>query len=343
MSSDPLGRNDFNGIALNTYDKARYPGGTSSGTGVAVSARIAPLGIGEDTAGSIRIPSAWNGIVGFRPTSGRYSNAGLIPLAPHRDTAGPMARSIDDAILVDGLVTGSPLSLQPAKLEGLRVGLMPSYWNIVDPAADEIYQSTLNLLEDLGVVFIRENILDLNQITGDNFLADMFCVEFDAINSYLMEHELGFDFYYVRDNVVTPAVAGVLALASPGVIPEETCERSLLVTRPEVQRLYAQYFDRYNVEALLLPTVIFPAPPIGEQTVIINGETYDAVNWGVRNVEPAAFAGLPSLTIPVGLTGTEQLPVGLLIDGPAGEDRRILAIGKAIEEALPRMPPPEFN
>ena len=132
MSSDPLGRNDFFGIARNPYDTTRSPGGTSSGTGVAIGARISPLGVGEDTAGSIRIPAAWNGIVGFRPSSGRYSNAGMVPLAPHRDTAGPMARSLDDVILVDGLITGSPLTLEPANLQGLRLGLMPSYWNVLD-------------------------------------------------------------------------------------------------------------------------------------------------------------------------------------------------------------------
>jgi mandelamide amidase len=343
MSYDPLGRNDFYGIVLNPYDITRTPGGTSSGTGVAVSARIVPLGVGEDSAGSIRIPSAWTGVVGFSPTSGRYSNAGIVPLAPHRDTPGPMARTIDDVILVDGLVTGSPLDLPPANLQGLRIGLMPSYWNIIDPSSDEVFQRVLARLEELGVVFVRENVPDLNQIVAANFLTDMLCSGFDAINDYLLEHELGFDFYYVRDNVVTPAVAGVMVLATPGVISEENCERSLSETRPEVQQLYAQYFDQHNVDALVLPTVIFPAPPIGEQTVIIDGEPYEALNWGIRNVEPAAFAGLPSLSIPVGLTETEQLPVGLLIDGPAGEDRRVLAIGKAFERALPGTPPPELD
>lgn len=343
MSYDPLGRNDFYGIALNPYDTSRTPGGTSSGTAVAVSARIAPLGVGEDSAGSIRIPSAWTGIVGFKPSSGRYVNTGIVPLAPHRDTPGPMVRTIEDAVLVDSLVTGSPLNLPLANLQGLRIGLMPSYWNIVDPEANQVLQSVLARLEKLGVVFVRENIPDLNQIIGANLLTDMLCSGFDAINDYLSEHELGFDFYYVRDNVVTPAVAGAMLLATPGVISEESCERSLSETRPEVQQLYAQYFAQHNVDALAAPSVVFPAPPIGEHSVNIDGEPYDALNWSVRNVEPASFAGLPSLTIPIGLTETEQLPVGLLIDGPAGEDRRVLAIGKAIEKALPQMTPPDID
>lgn len=343
MSSDPLGRNDFFGIAMNPYDTTRSPGGTSSGNAVAISARISPLGVGEDTAGSIRIPAAWNGIAGFRPTSGRYSNAGMVPLAPHRDTAGPMARSMDDLVLVDGLITGSPLTIEPANLQGLRLGLMPSYWNVLDPSSDEVLQGVLTLLEEQGVVFIRENIPDLNQIIAANFLADIFCSEFEAINDYLVGHELPFDFYYVLENVVTSAIAGFLSLGVPGVISAEDCQRSLLETRPEVQKLYAQYFDEYDVDAVILPTVVYPALPIGQQTVILDGEEQDAVNWAVRNTEPAAFAGLPSLSIPIGLTETEQLPVGLMIDGPEGEDRRVLAIGKAFEEIIPQIPPPSLD
>lgn len=89
--------------------------------------------------------------------------------------------------------------------------------------------------------------------------------------------------------------------------------------------------------------MVFAAPPIGSQTIIINGTEFDAVFLAVRNMEPAAFAGLPSLNIPIGLTQDEGLPVGLLIDGPAGEDRRILAIGKAIEQITPEVPAPKTD
>jgi Asp-tRNA(Asn)/Glu-tRNA(Gln) amidotransferase A subunit family amidase len=343
VSLNSLGANDFYGSALNPYDTTRVPGGTSSGTGVAVSARIAPLGIGEDTGGSIRVPSAMTGIVGFRPTAGRYSNAGIVPLAPHRDTPGPMARTIEDLILVDSVVTGSPMQLPAAELAGLRLGLPPSAWNVIDPAVDVVIQEALARLEEQGAVLVREDIPGMYDLVADNFFSDTFCSMFDAINAYLAEHALGFDFYHLAENVVTPEIAALVQLAYPGVIPQDSCDQSLTSTRPTLQGMIAEYFAQHDVEAMLVPAVAFAAPPIGTQTIIINGTEFNAVSLAIRNMEPAAFAGLPSLSIPVGMTQDEGLPVGLLIDGPVGEDRRILAIGKAIEQIIPEVPAPKLD
>ena len=90
------------GAARNPYDAARIPGGSSGGVGAAVGARIVPAGIGTDTGGSVRIPAALCGIVGFRPTTGRWSTAGVVPISHTRDTPGPMARSVADCVLLDG-------------------------------------------------------------------------------------------------------------------------------------------------------------------------------------------------------------------------------------------------
>lgn len=343
VSLHSFGANDFYGIALNPYDTTRVPGGSSSGTAVAVSARIAPLGIGEDTGGSIRIPAAMTGITGFRPTAGRYSNTGIFPLAPHRDTPGPMARNIEDLILVDSVVTGSPMQLPAAELDGLRLGVPPSAWNVIDPAVDDVIQEALAHLEQQGAVLVRKDILGIYDLVADNFFSDVFCSMFDSINAYLAEHALGFDFYYLVENVVTPEVAALVNLAYPGVISQDSCDRSLTSTRTTLQGMLADYFAQHDVEAILVPTVVFAAPPIGTQTIIINGTEFDAVSLAIRNMEPAAFAGLPSLSIPVGMTHDKGLPVGLLIDGPVGEDRRILAIGKAIEEIIPEVAPPKLD
>jgi mandelamide amidase len=88
--------NPFTGATLNPYDFTRVPGGSSGGNGAALAARFAPIALGADTAGSVRVPSALNGVAGFRPTSGRYSQAGIAPLSTALDTIGPMARNVDD-------------------------------------------------------------------------------------------------------------------------------------------------------------------------------------------------------------------------------------------------------
>ena len=95
------------GAARNPYDPTRIPGGSSGGVGTAVGARIVPGGIGSDTGGSVRVPAALCGIVGFRPTTGRWSQAGVVPISHTRDTPGPMTRSVADCALLDSVVTGS--------------------------------------------------------------------------------------------------------------------------------------------------------------------------------------------------------------------------------------------
>jgi Asp-tRNA(Asn)/Glu-tRNA(Gln) amidotransferase A subunit family amidase len=92
----------------NPYDRARIAGGSSSGTGAAIGGRLAPGGLGSDTGGSVRIPAALTGGAGLRPTIGRYSQEGVTPIAPSRDTVGPMARTVSDVALLDAVITGRP-------------------------------------------------------------------------------------------------------------------------------------------------------------------------------------------------------------------------------------------
>ena len=122
------------GPARNPYAPDRIPGASSGGTGVAVAARLAPGGIGTDTGGSVRIPAALCGIVGFRPTTGRWSQAGVVPISHTRDTPGPMTRSVADCALMDGVVTGGPTEVAPAQLKGLRIGVpRKHFWEDLDP------------------------------------------------------------------------------------------------------------------------------------------------------------------------------------------------------------------
>ena len=124
------------GPARNPYAPDRIPGASSGGTGVAVAARLAPGGIGSDTGGSVRIPAALCGIVGLRPTTGRWSQAGIVPISHTRDTAGPMTRSVADCVLIDGVVTGGPCEVAQASLKGQRIGVpRRHFWENLDPGA----------------------------------------------------------------------------------------------------------------------------------------------------------------------------------------------------------------
>jgi Asp-tRNA(Asn)/Glu-tRNA(Gln) amidotransferase A subunit family amidase len=114
--------NLFTGATRNPYDLDRVPGGSSGGNGAAIAASLAPVALGEDTAGSVRVPAALTGIYGFRPTSGRYPGDGVVPLSPTLDTLGPMARSVDDIVLLDAVITGDHTALDRISLRDLRIG-----------------------------------------------------------------------------------------------------------------------------------------------------------------------------------------------------------------------------
>jgi mandelamide amidase len=127
----------FAGFARNPYDTNRMVGGSSGGTGVAIAARMAPVGLGTDTGGSVRIPAALNGIAGLRPSVGnggaerRYDGTGVIPLSHTRDTVGPMGRTLGDVALIDAVITGTDVPTATS-LSGLRFGIPATYWDVVD-------------------------------------------------------------------------------------------------------------------------------------------------------------------------------------------------------------------
>ena len=153
------------GPARNPWDRRLIPGGSSGGTGVAVAARLAPGGIGTDTGGSVRIPAALCGIVGFRPTTQRWSQAGIVPISSTRDTAGPMTRSVADAILLDGVVTGGPTTLQPVPLKGLRLGVPRQYyWTDLDPELAAVCEQELSRLSALGVELVEADVPNLKAL-----------------------------------------------------------------------------------------------------------------------------------------------------------------------------------
>ena len=116
------------GAVHNPYDVQRIPGGSSGGTAVAVATRMSPLGIAEDTEGSIRVPAAMCGIAGFRPTTGRYRSTGVVPISPLFDQVGPHARTVGDLALFDSVMTGDWSPLSPTELQGTKLGVGRNYW-----------------------------------------------------------------------------------------------------------------------------------------------------------------------------------------------------------------------
>jgi indoleacetamide hydrolase len=338
------------GPVRNPYDPSKIPGGSSGGNAAGVAARFAPAGIGSDTGGSTRIPAALCGIVGFRPTVGRYPGTGtlagvreVVPIAHTRDTPGPIARSVADVALLDAVITGQPRALPRADLRGLRLGVARrSFFADLDPALAEVVDEALRRLQDSGVVLVEVDIPNLEALNaGVGFPVALFEAGTD-VPVYLEANHTGVTLEELVAAIASPDVKAVYeqSVIGPGAIPESVYRDAIEVFRPQLQAAYQRSFDEHALDALVFPTTPLPARPIGQdQTVELNGRQVSTLLTYIRHTDPGSNAGIPGVSVPIGMTG-EGLPVGLELDGPAGSDRRLLAVARAVERVFGFLPAP---
>ena len=329
------------GAVRNPYDPSRIPGGSSGGSGAAVAARMAPVALGSDTGGSVRIPAALCGVAGMRPTTGRYSQAGVVPISHTRDTAGPLARSVADLALFDSVITGVPNDLPTIPLRGARIGVPRGhYFDNLHPETARVAEAALAALAAAGAVLVEADMPEVPKLDeAAGFPIALYETVVD-LGRYLSEHGLPLDFAAVAAAAASPDVAGLLqSLTTPeGAIPEAVYREALTQTRPALQAAYADWFAANDVAAAIFPTTPLPAAPIGDdETVELNGERVPTFPTFIRNTGPSSLAGIPGVTLPAGLSA-EGLPIGMELDGPAGSDRALLALSAAVEAVLPAMP-----
>ncbi|HEY2946424.1 MAG TPA: indoleacetamide hydrolase [Vicinamibacteria bacterium] len=334
------------GAVKNPYDPARIPGGSSGGTAVAVATRMAPLGVAEDTCGSIRVPAALCGIAGFRPTTFRYSPRGVMPLTSVFDTIGPHARTVADLALFDSVITGDLNPLRPVVARGVRLGISRAhYFAGLDSEVARVVDETLRKLGDAGVRFVEVDVPDLSKLVD---AANQPIIQHEAvpmITRYLEEFETGitFDqlFAIVGENVKRSMTARVLPGGEQWV-SREAYEAARNVHRPALQETFRAYFCGTGVAAIVHPTTLVPATPIGQgEEVEIRGQKVPFRFAMSRNIAPGSCAGIPGLVLAAGLT-RDGLPVGIELDGPAGSDRELLAVGQALEAVVGRPPAPRI-
>lgn len=332
------------GAVHNPYDAARIPGGSSGGTAAAIAARLAPLGLAEDTEGSIRVPAAFCGIAGLRPTTGRYSTRGCIPITPLFDQVGPHARSVADLALFDSAVTADWSPLVATPLHGVRLGVVRDYWFAgLDPEVQHVTERALRRLVDAGAELVETPLPGLAPLIAATTYAVQNHDVRVALTRYLAEYDAGVGF----DAVVSAASSDIQATFRSDVLPgganfvtEEEYDAARDRRLPALRSLYADYFARNGVAAMVFPTTLVAAPPIGEDdTLIIDGHPVAFDIAVARNIAPGSTAGIPGLVLPAGLT-SGGLPVALEFDAPAGGDRRLLALGLSLERALGPLPAP---
>jgi indoleacetamide hydrolase len=331
------------GAVRNPYDPSRIPGGSSGGTAAAVAARMAPLGVAEDTQGSIRVPAALCGIVGFRPTTGRYPTDGTAPITALFDQIGPHARCVADLALFDTVVSGEPAPIEPATLAGLRIGIDRNFFFAgIDAEVAVLVEAALAKLAAAGAVIVEAPVPGLDGVIAVAMAIQSHDVV-PALKRYLLESGAPIDFEAMFAGV-SADVADVFAMialpGAPYAIAEDVYATIRDVTRPALQQAMAAWFAEHRIDAILLPATMVPATPVGDQgNVDVGGKAVPFAIAVARNITPGSTLGLPGLVLPCGLTAA-GLPVAIELDGPEGGDRRLLAIGMAVEAVLGPLPAP---
>jgi aspartyl-tRNA(Asn)/glutamyl-tRNA(Gln) amidotransferase subunit A len=324
--------NPHYGAVRNPWNPERFPAGSSGGSGVAVAARTCYGAIGTDTGGSIRLPSAINGIVGIRPTYGRVSNAGIIPLAWSMDTAGPMTRTVEDCAIMFNVIAGpdpkdpscsaAPVVDYTADLgrgvRGIRIGVVPGYFfhHLQRPVHDAV-RSALKTFEGLGASVVEINV---ENIHGN--ISAQLTIESAEPSSYHQRwlRERPGDY---GEDVRTLLEIGEMLLATHYVQAQRY--RSLL---------RSEFLDAFKtIDVFICPTLPFTATPVGAMKVVIeNGVEEDMLSAIMQYTGVPSLTGLPSLNVPCGFD-QDGLPVGMQIIGPPFAEAALFRVGAAFQAA----------
>ena len=349
------------GLTLNPYLLARNPCGSSSGSGVAVSAGLAPLAIGTETNGSIVCPSSINGIVGVKPTVGLVSRAGIIPISHTQDTAGPMARSVADAAALlsvlagpDGRDEATATSngrlardytqfLDEGALQGARVGLLREYWG-QHRQIDGLLDDAVSAMRDAGAeVFDVEDLPGIAEARRPGL--EVMLYEFKhGLNAYLgglgpdakvrsLSDVIRFNEEHHHDEMPYFGQDILEEAITKGPLSEPAYREALTISRDGCRRAIDSTMDERALDAFFAPTT-GPA----WVTDLVHGDQSSFRGCS----SAAARAGYPHITVPGGLV--QGLPVGISFFGRAWSEPRLLGIAHAFEQAtkhrhVPKMLP----
>jgi len=350
----PNGFSSMGGQTRNPHDLTRGPSGSSGGTGAAVAAAFAQFGLGTDTGGSVRGPSAANGIVGLKPTHGLLSRDGIVPLMLSYDTGGPMARSVYDIAVSLNIMTGvDPADaatqksagkiekdytqfLRRGSLKGARIGVARDFTN-QDPETDRVFEEAIATLKKEGAIIVDQvRYPEFMMRAKDEIASAMRHVEFKAqIAVYLSTLKPGYP--KSLDELAARANDPKTGYRSPGKAVGLKYAASVAVGLDDPVYLAAKNeglamitasvlatFSKYQLDALIYPTA--PKP------VELISPTGDGASPGASPTRIANQTGFPDLIIPAGMT-KEGLPVAISFFGPAFSEGKLLSYGYDFEQA----------
>ncbi|MFO1408458.1 MAG: amidase [Steroidobacteraceae bacterium] len=326
----PTGHNAHTGVCRNAWNTAHVSCGSSSGGGVAVATRTVAASIGSDTGGSVRLPAAASGVVGLKPTYGRVTRAGMMPLSPSVDVPGLFARTARDIALLLGVVAGHDArdpasSRRPvpdfagglgAGLRGLRIGV-PShhYMDGLAPGVERALEAALGTLAREGATITRVNVPDpvpLTELSRVLVYAEAWAIH----RAWMRAHAAGY----------TPQVR-VRAATGLG-IPDDAYAEAQRLRPALLRRFVSAVFD--GCDAMFLPTLAIEVPTIEETDVGGGAALWARLAALVPCTAPFNYLGLPAITVPCGF-GATGLPVGFQLAGRPFDEALLLRVSHAYQ------------
>lgn len=327
--------NAVTGAVRNPNNPTMIPGGSSGGTAAAIAAGIFPAGLGTDTGGSCRIPAALCGVVGFRPTTGRYDGDGVIPISHTRDTVGPLARTVRDIALFDGVLSGDGNEIPDVELSNVTLGVpRQMFFDNLDPLVAQVVEAQLSTLSSAGAKLVE---VSFEPIWSHNEAFSFPVVFYEVMRdlpAYLTEHAPDVSFDALVAGIGSPDVVGAIgSQLGDEAMPETAYRAAMDEHRPAMRQIYNRVFEEQGLDAIVFPTTPLPARPIGEdETVTLNGEQVPTFPTYIRNTDLGSNVGAPGISLPCPVTS--GLPVGIEFDALPGKDRLLLALARAAEKAM---------
>lgn len=306
-------KNPHYGSVLNPRDTTRIAGGSSGGSAALVAAGLLPFATGSDTGGSIRVPASYCGIVGLKPTYGRVSRRGLLPLSFSLDCAGPLANTAEDCALAMGVMTGQDFRLKeiPA-LKGMRIGLPSPFFERLDNRVSRRIQEVIELIRSQGA-----RVSDISTPSLDELNAVARLVQMGETSAL-----------YVNETDPTKFGADVWSLLQQG----KSIAAHEYVNAQRMRTLFRARLDEIwqRVDFLMMPTTPVVAPLLSEDTVMVGDKPMDVRLATTSLVRSWNLTGEPAISIPCpGNPG--ELPLGLQIVAAPFRDRQLLQFAQGLQ------------
>ncbi|WP_227268420.1 amidase family protein [Roseobacter weihaiensis] len=305
-------------------------GGSSGGTAAAIARGLAGIGLGTDTGGSGRLPAAFCGVVGLRPSTGRYPAGGVLNLSPSLDTVSAMASDVASVAKLDAVLAGEVLCLEPAGLEGLRLGrIKDPFWTDLDTRVRYVADRMLDHLADGGAIVEDRVAPGLT----DAVKAVAFPVVIAEVRRWwqpFLAKCLEMEFADLSERIASPDVADVFRAVATDERDDATLAELQGAGMERVRRVLSQSME--GLDGLIYPTVPIAAPPLGTTEVDIDGVVHPLFPLLTERAPVACLAGAPAISLPI--EGFDARPLGIELLGHPGRDLDLLGCAAVVERAL---------